>query len=131
MYSSELMSINETVTCPFLTSCNVSLDLERETKNIGARRVGLLYLTSVSHIILTLLRALRALAKSSIIFRTQKFRYNNACLKPIQESRKTNPNSKSPIRANIELDNADPLSNMVQLYEEILLVYKSTIIPRE
>ena len=48
MYSSELMSINETVTCPFLTSCNVSLDLERETyKNIGARRVGLLYLTSV------------------------------------------------------------------------------------
>ena len=47
MYSSELMSINETVTCPFLSSCNVSLDLERETKNIGARRVGLLYLTSV------------------------------------------------------------------------------------
>ena len=47
MYSSELMSIDETVTCPFLTSCNVSLDLERETKNIGARRVGLLYLTSV------------------------------------------------------------------------------------
>ena len=47
MYSSELMSINEIVTCPFLTSCNVSLDLERETKNIGARRVGLLYLTSV------------------------------------------------------------------------------------
>ena len=46
MYSSELMSVNETVTCPFLTSCNVSLDLERETKNIGARRVGLLYLTS-------------------------------------------------------------------------------------
>ena len=47
MYSSELMSIDETVTCPFLTSCNVSLDLERETKNIGTRRVGLLYLTSV------------------------------------------------------------------------------------
>ena len=47
MYSSELMSIDEAVTCPFLTSCNVSLDLERETKNIGARRVGLLYLTSV------------------------------------------------------------------------------------
>ena len=91
MYSSELMSINETVACPFLTSCNVSLDLERETKNIGARRI----------------------AKSSIIFRTQKFRYNkNLAI--------TNPNSKSPIKGNIELDNADPLSNMVQPYEEIL-----------
>ena len=83
MYSSELMSINETVTCPFLTSCNVSLDLERETKNIGTRRVGLLYLTSVFSYNLDFTSA-----KSSIIFRTQKFRYNNACLKPIQESRK-------------------------------------------
>ena len=90
MYSSELMSINETVTCPFLTSCSASLDLERETKNIGVRRVGLLYLTSVFsyNLDFTSGRALRALAKSSIIFRTQKFRYNNACLKPIQESRK-------------------------------------------
>ena len=43
----------------------------------------------------------------------------------------TNPNSKSPIKATIELDKADPLSNMVQLYEEILLEYKSTIISRE
>ena len=32
-------------------------------------------------------------------------------------------NSKGPIKPNIELDNADPLSNMVQLYEEILLEY--------
>ena len=88
MYSSELVSINETVTCPFLTSCSAFLDLERETENIGVRRVGLLISLLCSHIILTLLRALRALAKSSIIFRTQKFRYNNACLKPVQESRK-------------------------------------------
>ena len=34
-----------------------------------------------SYIILPLLQALRALAKPSIIFRTHKFRYNNACLK--------------------------------------------------
>ena len=89
MYSSEMMSVNETVTCPFLTSCNVSQDLERETKNIGARRVGLLYLTSVFSYNLDFTTVL----KSSIIFRTQKFRYNNACLKPIQESR----NNKSEI----------------------------------
>ena len=37
-----------------------------------------------SHIILTLLQALRALAKFSIISQTQKFRYNNASLKSIK-----------------------------------------------
>ena len=56
---------------------------EEQKTNVTEKggRVGLLYLTSVFSYNLNFTAALRALAKSSIIFQTQKFRYNNACLK--------------------------------------------------